>query len=116
VASRTIDPGLACAGLLTHVSVSKYADYQPLYRQSEIYAGEGVGLHRTTLAEWGRPVSSRRLAEVDSAASRILIPSFTTLLASRLTSMNRKSRVLVIVHFNPHVKPIHHRSSLSKQD
>jgi transposase len=39
-------------GLLAHVLVSKYADHLPLYRQSEIYAREGVDLDRSTLAGW----------------------------------------------------------------
>jgi hypothetical protein len=34
------------------VLVSKYADHQPLYRQSEIYARDGVDLDRSTLAGW----------------------------------------------------------------
>src|SRR5271170_3850996 len=50
--SRPIDRGLAGPGLLTHVLVSKYADHLPLYRQSEIYAREGVDLDRSTLAGW----------------------------------------------------------------
>jgi transposase len=50
--SRPITRGLAGAGLLAHVLVSKYADHLPLYRQSQIYAREGVELERSTLAEW----------------------------------------------------------------
>jgi transposase len=50
--SRPIDRGLAGPGLLAHVLVAKYADHLPLYRQSEIYAREGVELERSTLAEW----------------------------------------------------------------
>src|SRR5258708_39720109 len=50
--SRPIDRGLAGPGLLAHVLVSKYADHQPLYRQSEIYAREGVDLDRSTMAGW----------------------------------------------------------------
>ena len=45
--SRPIDRGLAGPGLLAHLLVSKYADHQPLYRQSEIYAREGVDLDRS---------------------------------------------------------------------
>ena len=30
----------------------KYADHLPLYRQSGIYAREGVDLERSTLADW----------------------------------------------------------------
>ena len=50
--SRPIDRGLAGPGLLARVLVSKYADHQPLYRQSDIYAREGVDLDRSTLAGW----------------------------------------------------------------
>ena len=50
--SRPIDRGLAGPGLLAHVIVSKYADHLPLYRQSEIYAREGIDLDRSTLAGW----------------------------------------------------------------
>lgn len=50
--TRPIDRGLAGAGLLAHVLVSKYADHLPLYRQAQIYAREGVELERSTLAEW----------------------------------------------------------------
>lgn len=50
--SRPIARGLAGPGLLAHVLVAKYADHLPLYRQSEIYAREGVELERSTLADW----------------------------------------------------------------
>jgi transposase len=50
--SRPIERGLAGAGLLAHVLVSKYADHLPLYRQSEIYARQGIELERSTLADW----------------------------------------------------------------
>jgi transposase len=50
--SRPIARGVAGPGLLAHVLVSKYGDHLPLYRQSEIYAREGVELDRSTLADW----------------------------------------------------------------
>jgi len=50
--SRPIERGLAGAGLLAHMLVSKYADHLPLYRQAQIYAREGVELERSTMAEW----------------------------------------------------------------
>src|SRR5467141_1533662 len=50
--SRPIQRGVAGPGLLAHVLVSKYGDHLPLYRQSEIYAREGVELDRSTLADW----------------------------------------------------------------
>ena len=42
--SRPIERSFAGPGLLAHVLVSKYCDHLPLYRQSEIYAREGVEL------------------------------------------------------------------------
>ena len=50
--SRPIERGLAGPGLLAHVLVAKYCDHQPLYRQTEMYAREGVELERSTLADW----------------------------------------------------------------
>ena len=43
---------MAGPGLLAHVLVSKFADHVPLYRQSVIYACEGVELDRSLLAKW----------------------------------------------------------------
>ncbi|MDF1807679.1 IS66 family transposase, partial [Hyphomonas sp.] len=40
------------AGLLAHVLVCKYADHLPLYRQSQIFARDGLDIGRSTLAGW----------------------------------------------------------------
>ena len=50
--SRPIMGGLPGPGLLAHVLTAKYCDHLPLYRQSAIYAREGVRLERSTLADW----------------------------------------------------------------
>ena len=44
--------GRATPGTLAHLLVSKYCDHLPLYRQSEIYAREGLDLDRSTLSDW----------------------------------------------------------------
>ncbi len=49
---RPIAKGLASPGLLAHVLVAKYCDHLPLYRQSQIFARQGVDLNRSTLANW----------------------------------------------------------------
>jgi len=49
--SRPIKRGRPGPGLLAHVLVSKYADHLPLYRQSQIYAREGVNPGRSTMAD-----------------------------------------------------------------
>lgn len=51
-ASRPIARGIAGPGLLAHVLVAKFCDHLPLYRQSQIYARQGVELERSTLADW----------------------------------------------------------------
>jgi transposase len=50
--SRPIARGVAGPGLIAHVMVSKYCDHLPLYRQSGIYARDGVCIDRSTMAGW----------------------------------------------------------------
>jgi transposase len=70
--SRPIDRGLAGPGLLAHVLVSKYADHQPLYRQSEVYAREGVDLDRSTLAGWVGASSELLAPLVDAVRNHVM--------------------------------------------
>jgi transposase len=44
--------GRATPATLAHLLVSKYCDHLPLYRQSEIYARDGLDLDRSTLCDW----------------------------------------------------------------
>lgn len=50
--ARAVTGGLPSEALIAHVIVSKYADHQPLYRQAQILARQGVSLDRSTLADW----------------------------------------------------------------
>ena len=47
-----IPRGRPSPALLAHVLVAKYCDHLPLYRQSVIYARDGLDLDRSTLADW----------------------------------------------------------------
>jgi transposase len=59
--ARLIEGGLPTEALVAHVLVSKYADHLPLYRQSQIYARQGIELDRSTLADWvGRAAAELR--------------------------------------------------------
>jgi transposase len=49
---RPIDGGLPTAALLAHIAVSKFAWYLPLHRQTQMLAGHGVCLDRSTLVHW----------------------------------------------------------------
>jgi transposase len=70
--SRPIARGLAGPGLLAHVLVAKYADHLPLYRQSGIYAREGVELERSTLADWVGGASALLQPLVEALAQQTL--------------------------------------------
>ena len=70
--NRPIARGMAGPGLLAHVLVLKYCDHLPLYRQSEIYAREGVELDRSTLADWVGH-SSALLAPLVTALNRYVL-------------------------------------------
>ena len=70
--SRPVERGLAGPGLLAHVLVAKYADHLPLYRQSEIYAREGVDLERSTLADWVGAASYLLSPLVDRVRDHVL--------------------------------------------
>jgi transposase len=49
---RLIEGGMPTEATIASVIVSKYADHLPLYRQSQIYARQGVVIDRSTLAFW----------------------------------------------------------------
>ena len=49
---RPIDGGMATEALLAQVLIGKYSDHLPLYRQSQIFARQGVTLDRSTLCNW----------------------------------------------------------------
>src|SRR5271170_2008853 len=73
--SRPIERGLAGPGLLAHVLVSKYADHLPLYRQSEIYAREGLDLDRSTLAGWVGATSELLAPLVEAVRAHVMSAS-----------------------------------------
>ncbi len=49
-----IEKGLAGAGLLAHIAVSKFGDHLPLHRQEGILQRQGVRLSRKTMCDWMR--------------------------------------------------------------
>src|SRR5467141_2032854 len=71
-ASRPIARGIAGPGLLAHVLVSKYCDHLPLYRQSQIYARDGIELDRSTLAQWVGAASALMQPLVDALGAYVL--------------------------------------------
>jgi len=49
---RLIEGGIPTEEMVSHVAVARYADHQPLYRQSQMMARQDVLLDRSTLATW----------------------------------------------------------------
>ena len=105
--SRPIARGLAGPAFLAHVLVSKYADHLPLYRQSQIYAREGLELDRSTLADWvggaselleplvaalGRYVMSTYKLHGDDTPVPVLCPGRGTTKQGRLWTYVRDDR------------------------
>ncbi|ECI3497666.1 IS66 family transposase, partial [Salmonella enterica subsp. salamae] len=70
--SRPIERGIAGPGLLARVLTSKYAEHTPLYRQSEIYARQGVELSRSVLSGWV-DACCRLLSPLDEALQHYVL-------------------------------------------
>ena len=105
--SRPIERGRPGPGLLAHVLVSKYADHLPLYRQSQIFERDGLGLDRSTLADWvgkstallepladaiGRHVLAGHAIFADDTPVKMLAPGTGKTATARLWTYNRDER------------------------
>jgi transposase len=73
--TRPIARGIAGPSLLSHVLVAKYCDHLPLYRQSIMYAREGVTLERATMAEWVGAASNLLAPLVDAVRRHVMAAS-----------------------------------------
>lgn len=128
--------GRATAGLLAHVLVAKYADHLPLYRQSEIYARDGVDLSRSTLADWvgqsaallrplvdtlGRHVLGGGVLHADDTPVPVLAPGTGKTKTGRLWAYLRDERPhgskappAVLYRFSPDRKAEHPKAHLER--
>jgi transposase len=127
--SRPIARGLAGPGLLAHVLVSKYVDHLPLYRQSQIFARDGIDLDRSTLADWvggasalleplvgalGRYVFAADKLHADDTPVPVLCPGRGTTRQGRLWTYVRDDRPAgsaeppaVLLRYSPDRKAVH---------
>ncbi|MEB0134598.1 IS66 family transposase [Actimicrobium sp. CCC2.4] len=71
-ASRPILRGVAGPGLLAHILVAKFADHQPLYRQSVIYARQGVEIDRSSMGRWVGACSALMAPLVDALRNHVM--------------------------------------------
>ena len=72
VAPHIIDKGLPTTGLLAQVLVAKYLDHLPLYRQEHIFERAGLGLSRSTLAQWVGECGAQLQPLVDALTAELL--------------------------------------------
>lgn len=70
--SRPILRGVAGPGLLAHILVSKFADHQPLYRQSVIHARQGAEIDRSSMGRWVGAASSLMAPLVDALRRHVM--------------------------------------------
>lgn len=73
--SRPILRGVAGPGLLAHILVAKFADHQPLYRQSVIHARQGVEIDRSSMGRWVGAASSLMAPLVDALRRHVMAGS-----------------------------------------
>jgi len=69
---QPIAKGLAAAGLLAQVVVSKFGDHLPGYRQEDIFARHKVDIRRSTLYDWMASVADLCAPLVERMKSEVL--------------------------------------------
>jgi transposase len=72
--SLPIEHGIAHPSLLADIAVSKFADHQPLYRQSEIAARDGVTLDRGSMGRWLGQIAELCVPLVEAIQRYALVP------------------------------------------
>ena len=73
VPPKPVPGGIAGAGLVAFVVVSKFADHLPLYRLEDILTRSGVFLARSTLCDWVRNAAELLEPLAELQKSRVLL-------------------------------------------
>jgi len=89
---RPIEEGRPGTGLLAHVVVSKYGDHIPLYRQSQIFAREGIDLARSTLCDWTMRVGELLKPIVMESKRQLLAGDFLQADETTIRTLRVKNR------------------------
>ena len=71
-AVQIIPKGMATAGLLAQILVSKFCDALPFYRQEKIFVRLGIDIPRATMANWAIHVAQRCRPLMEILRSEIL--------------------------------------------
>ncbi len=131
-----IPRGMAGPNLLARITIAKFCDHLPLYRQSEIYARDGVDLDRSLLAEWlgyiawllkplaeliGQHVMAGRVIHADDTPIDVLAPGAGKTKTGRQWVYLRDERLhagtappAVLYRYTPDRKGQHCRAELAR--
>ncbi len=71
---KPIERSYASPALLARIIMAKFAEHLPLYRQSEIYARQGVELHRNTMGRWVDIMGEQLRPLYDEVKHYVLMP------------------------------------------
>ncbi|EFA4518054.1 IS66 family transposase, partial [Escherichia coli] len=71
---KPIERSYASPALLARIIMAKFAEHLPLYRQSEIYARQGVELHRNTMGRWVDIMGEQLRPLYDELKHYVLMP------------------------------------------
>ncbi|WP_179322738.1 transposase, partial [Escherichia coli] len=71
---KPIECSYASPALLARIIMAKFAEHLPLYRQSEIYARQGVELHRNTMGRWVDIMGEQLRPLYDELKHYVLMP------------------------------------------
>ncbi|CAH2935881.1 MAG: Transposase and inactivated derivatives [uncultured Paraburkholderia sp.] len=72
--SLPIEHSIAHPSLLADIAVSKFADHQPLYRQSEIAARDNVTLDRGSMGRWLGQIAELCMPLVEAIQRHVKVP------------------------------------------
>jgi transposase len=100
---HVVPGGLPTEALIADVLINKYCDHLPLYRQSKIFARQGIEISRATLANWvGRgiaalmPITNRMRTDA-LARSRLFVDETTVKVLAPGTGKTKTGYMWVIV-------------------
>ena len=101
--AHVVPGGLPTEALIADVLINKYCDHLPLYRQSKIFARQGIEISRATMANWvGRgiaalmPITDRMRADA-LARARLFVDKTTVKVLAPGTGKTKTGYMWVIV-------------------
>jgi len=90
--TRPIEKGIAGAGLLSHILVSKFVDHLPLYRQRQQFKRHGVVLPLSTITDWVKQSADLLQPLYNELKTRLLLAHYLQADESPLRVLDREKK------------------------